>query len=81
MDMPAWYASIRLPLLFLQAVVGMQLFGYPLHRRKHLVLRVVMGLTVAFLVTGLCGQFCTSGESRCPPCSPGLSVICWFIFF
>ena len=55
MDMPAWYASIRLPLLFLQAAVGMQLFGYPLHRRKHLVLRVVMGVAVAFLVTGLCG--------------------------
>ena len=29
MNMPDWYANIRLPLLFLQAVGGMLLFAYP----------------------------------------------------
>lgn len=79
MDMPAWYASIRLPLLFLQAAVGMQLFGYPLHRRKHLVLRVVMGVAVAFLVTGLCGQFLYQrGESLSAMLS---RIVCYLLVY
>ena len=57
MNMPDWYANVRLPLLFLQAVVGMLLFAYPLRRRDHFVLRAAASLCAALVLTWLCGNF------------------------
>lgn len=57
MAMPDWYASVRLPLLLLQAVVGMQIFAYPLHRRSRFALRAAASLAGALAVLWLCGNF------------------------
>lgn len=55
--MPDWYAGIRLPLLFLQSLVGMMLFAYPLRRRRHYAWLAAAGLTFALTATYLCGRF------------------------
>lgn len=57
MSMPDWYADVRLPLLLLQAVVGMQIFAYPLHRRSRFALRAAASLAGALAVLWLCGNF------------------------
>lgn len=64
--MPSWYASVRLPLLFLQALVGMQLFAYPLAWRRRPLLRAAGGLAVALCVTWLCGSFWQLQDNSLP---------------
>lgn len=64
--MPSWYASVRLPLLFLQAVVGMQLFAYPLARRRHFLPRAAGGLVAALFVAWLCSGFWQLRENSLP---------------
>lgn len=55
--MPDWYANIRLPLLLLQAVTGMQIFAYPLRRRSRFALRAAASLAGAMAVLWVCGNF------------------------
>lgn len=54
--MPDWYANIRLPLLFLQSVIGMQLFAYPLRRRRHFAVRAAGCFAVFAFLTWAGGQ-------------------------
>lgn len=35
-QMPDWYIFVRLPLLFVQSLIGTLLFSYPLRRRRFL---------------------------------------------
>lgn len=62
MNMPDWYASVRLPFLFLQALVGMELFAYPLAKRRRFVLRAALGLAVALPLSQMCSIFWQSRE-------------------
>lgn len=55
--MPDWYARVRLPLLFLQAVVGMQIFAYPLCRRPRFALRAVLSIAASLVLCELCARF------------------------
>lgn len=62
--MPDWYANIRLPLLFLQSVIGMQLFAYPLRRRRHFALRMAAMITICCMAAYLGGTWIHVNEYR-----------------
>lgn len=54
--MPGWYVDFRLPLLFVQSAIGVQLFAYPLQRRDRFVARVLGFGAVFLLLLWVCGN-------------------------
>ena len=50
-QMPDWYIFIRLPLLFIQSLIGTLLFSCSLRRRRFFAVRFVGGLCVCLALT------------------------------
>lgn len=49
-QMPDWYIAIRLPLLFIQSLIGTLLFAYPLQRRRFFAVRFAGGLCICLVM-------------------------------
>lgn len=47
--MPLWYQSIRIPLLFLQSILGTLIFSEALNRKQHFPLRAITVTAFCFL--------------------------------
>lgn len=50
-QMPDWYIFVRLPLLFVQSLIGTLLFSYPLRRRRFFAVRFAVGLCACLVLT------------------------------
>lgn len=55
--MPLWYQSIRLPLLFLQSILGTLIFSEALNRKPHFLFRAITALVLGFLCLWLAQFF------------------------
>ena len=88
--MPDWYASIRMPILLLQSVLGVFLFAYSLKRRGHFFLRLALSTALGCAALHL-ARLAFFPDMSSVVNSTGrvvltiavyliLIAICWFIF-
>lgn len=62
--MPTWYAYHRFFLLFLQSIIGVGIFFYPLKKRKHYKVILFLAIIIGFVICSFMREFVYDSSRR-----------------